>query len=166
MREIRTSGSVGASGSNLRGDPTPPSWPRCTLFKRERFWTGEARIIRCCCPACAAKLVAKVGIRIPTALTDLTPSRGPSSGFARKATSEPSSELSSFGDQAILRCSLFIAEFNLDVGNLYRSDVLRIPGALLSIIGRVVILDNRPHRVHREHYGEVQSGIELRNIAQ
>src|SRR5713101_8414110 len=41
MREIRTSGSVGASGSNLRGDPTPPPQLRSILRKRQEAWDGE-----------------------------------------------------------------------------------------------------------------------------
>src|SRR5216683_8085722 len=41
MREIRTSGSVGASRSNLRGDPTPPPQLRSILRKRQEAWDGE-----------------------------------------------------------------------------------------------------------------------------
>src|SRR5713226_9795210 len=41
MREIRASGSVGASGSNLRGDPTPPPQLRRILRKRQEAWDGE-----------------------------------------------------------------------------------------------------------------------------
>ena len=37
MREIRTSGSVGASGRNPRGDPTPPAQTRSILQEGRRL---------------------------------------------------------------------------------------------------------------------------------
>ena len=47
MREIRTSGSVGASESNLRGDPTPTLAGVSSGFSAASFAAGGAAVVLC-----------------------------------------------------------------------------------------------------------------------